>query len=151
MSAPRLLFVCLGNICRSPAAEAVVRARATADGVEVATDSAGTGGWHVGNPPHPPMQGAARRRGIDMSDLRARQFGTEDFDRFDQIFVMDRANKRNVEAMRPRGATTPVTLFLDETGTDGAEVPDPYYDDSYDRSLDLIEEAAEALLARLAR
>ena len=102
----RLLFVCLGNICRSPAAEGVLRSLAP----EMHIDSAGTGDWHVGDPPFGPMQDAARARGFDLSDLRARQFTAADFDRFDLIVAMDAANLRAIEAQRPAGNTTPVRL-----------------------------------------
>ena len=139
----RILFVCLGNICRSPAAEGVVRARAPG----LVLDSCGTGGWHVGEAPYGPMQAAARRRGYDLSALRARQFGPEDFTRFDLILCMDGANLREVEAQRPAGQATPVRLFTDyapEAGTDA--VPDPYYTRDFDGALDLIEACAEGLL-----
>lgn len=137
-----ILFVCLGNICRSPAAEGVFRALAP----EVETDSAGTAGWHVGNPPHGPMQAAARARGIDLSDLRARQFTPGDFDRFDLIIAMDAENLADIEARRPAGSETPVRLFTDyapETGAD--HVPDPYYTGDYEGALTLIEQAAKGL------
>ncbi|WP_111733584.1 low molecular weight protein-tyrosine-phosphatase [Roseovarius amoyensis] len=142
----RILFVCLGNICRSPAAEGVFRALAP----EVATDSCGTGGWHVGEPPYGPMQAAARARGHDISDLRARQFTPDDFDRFDLIVAMDAANQQEIETRRPTGNTTPVRLLTDfapETGAD--HVPDPYYTRDFDGVLDLIETAARGLKASL--
>jgi len=100
----RILFVCLGNICRSPAAEGVVRSLAP----HLVTDSAGTGGWHVGEAPYAPMQTAARARGYDISDLRARQFSPMDFVRFDLILAMDSENLREIEALRPAEATAPV-------------------------------------------
>jgi protein-tyrosine phosphatase len=139
-----ILFVCLGNICRSPAAEGVVRAMAAAQGVEIVLDSAGTGDWHVGRPPHPPMVAAARARGWDLSALRARQIVREDFDRFDLILGMDRANLAAIERLRPPGNMTPVRLFLGD-----AEVPDPYFDDSFDAALDLVEAGAARLLDQL--
>ena len=146
----RILTVCLGNICRSPAAEAVLRQRADALGLAVEVDSAGTGGWHIGDPPHAPMIRAAARRGIDLAALRARQFGTADFRRFDLILAMDRANLADIEALRPAGATTPVELFLTYAmGAPIDEVPDPYYTGEYDRVLDLIETAAAGLMNRL--
>lgn len=138
----RVLFVCLGNICRSPAAEGVFRTLYPA----CVTDSAGTSGWHVGEPPYGPMQKAARRRGYDLSDLRARQFQSDDFDRFDLIVVMDADNLENAEALRPAGNDTPLRLmtdFLDEPGTD--HVPDPYYTRDFDGTLDLIERAAQGM------
>lgn len=104
-------------------------------------DSAGTGGWHVGDPPYGPMQQAAQRRGIDLSDLRARQFQTADFDRFDLIVAMDRQNLADIERLRPRDNATPVRLMAEK------DVPDPYYTRDFDGALDLIEEAATSLLA----
>jgi len=140
----RILFVCLGNICRSPAAEAATRALCAKRGLDIAVDSAGTGDWHVGHPPHPPMIQAARRRGINLGPLRARQIGQGDFGAFDLILGMDAANLAAIERIRPRGITTPVRLFLEN-----AEVPDPYFDDSYDAALDLIETGAADLVAQL--
>lgn len=142
----RILFVCLGNICRSPAAEGAVRARLP----ELSLDSCGTGGWHVGEVPYGPMQQAAARRGYDLSDLRARQFAVADFDRFDLILCMDGANLRDVEALRPAGAETPVQLFTDYAPEQGADaVPDPYYTRDFDGALDLIEACAVGLEAAL--
>ena len=138
----KVLFVCLGNICRSPAAEGVFRTLAP----EVETDSAGTGDWHVGEPPYGPMQAAARARGVDLSDLRARQFQAEDFARFELILAMDGQNLRDIEAQRPVGSETPVRLFTDyapETGAD--HVPDPYFTRDFEGALDLIEVAARGL------
>ena len=141
---PRILLVCLGNICRSPAAEGVARAMAGARGIDVVLDSAGTGGWHVGAPPHPPMVAAARTRGWDLSDLRARQVVRDDFARFDLILGMDRANVAALARLRPPGNATELGLFL------GAEeVPDPYFDGSFDAALDLIEAGAARLLDQL--
>lgn len=142
----KILFVCLGNICRSPAAEAIFRVQCP----EVETDSAGTSDYHVGEPPYGAMQQAAAKRGIAMSDLRARQFVRRDFQDFDLIVVMDRANQRAVEALRPAGATTPVILFAPLAagfGTD--EVPDPYYSRDFNGCLDLLEAAAEGLKRQL--
>ncbi|MEQ9695072.1 low molecular weight protein-tyrosine-phosphatase [Shimia sp. SDUM112013] len=143
----RVLFVCLGNICRSPAAEGVFRQMVSG----VQTDSAGTGSWHVGEPPYGPMQAAARARGYDFSDLRARQFEAADFDRFDLILGMDASNIANMERLRPAGSTTPLRLFTDyapERGMD--EVPDPYYTRDFDSVLDLIEDCARGLATKLA-
>lgn len=142
----RVLFVCLGNICRSPAAEGVFRTMAP----DIVTDSAGTGGWHVGEPPYGPMQGAALARGFDLSDLRARQFCAADFERFDLIVAMDASNLADIERQRPKGSATPVRLFTDyapEAGMD--HVPDPYYTRDFDGALDLIDIAARGLVASL--
>lgn len=142
----RILFVCLGNICRSPAAEGVFRARAP----HHATDSAGTSGWHIGDPPYGPMQKAAQSRGIKLDDLRARQFGPVDFDRFDLIIGMDADNIADIEALRPAGNETPVRLLTDFAPHIGADhVPDPYYTRDFDGALDLIEAAVEGLDAHL--
>lgn len=142
----RILFVCLGNICRSPAAEGVFRQ--IADGIE--TDSAGTGQWHVGKPPYRPMQEAALARGYDLSDLRARLFTPADFERFDLIIAMDDANLSDIEQQRPTGQTTPVRLFTDYAqDTDMDHVPDPYYTRDFTGALDLIEKAAHGLKASL--
>ena len=138
----RILFVCLGNICRSPAAEGVFRALCP----EVQTDSAGTSDWHVGEPPYGPMQAAARARGLDISDLRARQVTPADFDAFDLLIAMDQGNMDKIEALRPRGNQTPLRLFTDYAPQSGMDhVPDPYYTRDFDGCLDLIEAAAKGL------
>ena len=143
----RVLFVCLGNICRSPAAEGVFSALAEAAGAEIAADSAGTSGWHLGEPPHPPMIRACARRGIDISALRARRFEAADFGRFDLLIAMDEDNLREIERQRPAGSETPVRLLLDHAPQCGLrEVPDPYYSGDYEQALDLIEAGARGLL-----
>lgn len=142
----RILFVCLGNICRSPTAEGVFRAL----NPEAETDSAGTASWHVGKAPYGPMQEAALARGYDLSDLRARQITRADFDRFDLIIVMDDSNRADVERLRPSGSSTPVRLFTDFAPGSGMDhVPDPYYTRDFDGALDLIEKAARGLQAHL--
>ena len=133
----RVLFVCLGNICRSPAAEGVMRKLAP----DWVIDSAGTGGWHVGDPPYGPMRAAALRRGIDLGSLRARQFNVDDFDRFDLIVAMDHKNLSDIERLRPAGTTTKVQMMARQ------DVPDPYYTRDFDGALDMIEAAAVSLLA----
>ncbi|WP_050603372.1 low molecular weight protein-tyrosine-phosphatase [Ruegeria sp. 6PALISEP08] len=144
----RILFVCLGNICRSPAAEGAFRARAP----HHATDSAGTMGWHAGNPPYGPMQAAAKARGFDLSDLRARQFTAADFERFELILGMDANNIADIEGLRPAGNDTPVRLLTDfATDTQADCVPDPYYTRDFDGALDLIETAVDGLAAHLER
>ena len=134
----RILFVCLGNICRSPAAEGVMRKIAP----DWEIDSAGTGGWHVGEPPYGPMQAAARARDIDLSQLRARQFERGDFDRFELIIAMDSQNRQDIERIRPSDNHTPVELMAD------IDVPDPYYTRDFDGALDIIQAAAARLLER---
>ncbi len=146
----RILFVCLGNICRSPTAEGVFRHMAGAAGLEVSVDSAGTSDWHVGDPPYGPAQAAARARGIDLSGMRARQFTAADFDDFDLIIAMDADNLANIERLRPAGNSTPARLFTDFAPHAGADhVPDPYYTRDFDGTLDLIEEASRGLIAHL--
>lgn len=141
----RVLFVCLGNICRSPTADAVLR-RARPD-LEV--DSAGTAGWHVGKAPYGPMQDAARARGIEMSDLRARQFEAADFTRFDLIVGMDAQNIADMERLRPAGNETRLVLLAPYAGTGEDTVPDPYYTRDFDGALTLIEQAIEGLSAEI--
>lgn len=145
----RILFLCLGNICRSPAAEAVTRQMARQRGAELHLDSAGTGPWHVGEAPYGPMQRAALARGYDMSGLRARQLTSADFDRFDLILAMDVENLREARARKPAQSRADLRLFLQgDSGPDA--VPDPYYTRDFDGCLDLIEEGACAVLAELA-
>ncbi|KQI71430.1 phosphotyrosine protein phosphatase [Loktanella sp. 5RATIMAR09] len=137
----RIVFVCLGNICRSPAAEGVMRKLAP----HLMLDSAGTGGWHVGDAPYGPMQEAAHTRGYDLSGLRARQFARTDFENFDLIVAMDRQNKADIERLRPKGNATPVQCLADK------DVPDPYYTRDFDGALAMIERAARRLLADISR
>ncbi|MEM9234358.1 MAG: low molecular weight protein-tyrosine-phosphatase [Pseudomonadota bacterium] len=143
---PRLLFVCLGNICRSPVAEGIMRTRARARNISVEVDSAGTGGWHVGNPADARMEAAAAQRGYDLSDLRARQADPGDFYVFDHIYAMDRSNYADLEDIRPHDATASLRMFLGLTG--GGDVPDPYYGgaDGFDHVIDLVERAVDAIL-----
>lgn len=148
----RILFVCLGNICRSPAAEAVFAAKARTAGLDLVIDSAGTSDWHVGEPPYPPMIAAAAARGYDLAPLRGRQARAADFGAFDLIVAMDRKNLARLEALRPAGNTTPVRLLMGYAPGCGLdEVPDPYYTRDFDATLDLVEAAAEALVAALTR
>ena len=150
----RILFVCLGNICRSPTAEAVVRALAALEapdlGLEV--DSAGTAGYHVGELPDPRMRAAAARRGYDLDTLRARIVEPRDFERFDLILAMDRENLAVLHRRAPEQARERVRLFL-EFAPDGEleEVPDPYYGgpNGFEEVLDLVEGAARGLLSYL--
>ncbi len=141
----RILFVCLGNICRSPTAEAVLRLSRP----EIVCDSAGTAGWHVGKPPYGPMQDAAQARGIDMSGLRARQVVPADFARFDLLIAMDPQNRADLETLRPDGSDTPLRLLAPYAGGDEEAVPDPYYTRDFDGALDLIERAVAGLSAQI--
>jgi len=145
----QVLFVCLGNICRSPTAEGVVRDMAARGGIAIATDSAGTSDWHLGDPPYEPMQQAALARGYDLSDLSARRVSADDFWAFDLIIAMDADNLANLEGLRPAGNTTPVELFLNYAETPLSDVPDPYFTRDFSQTLDLVEEAAKGLLATL--
>ncbi|MDA5092494.1 low molecular weight phosphotyrosine protein phosphatase [Aliiroseovarius sp. KMU-50] len=150
----RVLFVCLGNICRSPSAEGVFRSIAaqSAPELDLVIDSAGTSDWHVGAPPYGPMQQAARGRGYELAPLRARQFLRNDFDRFDLIIGMDRENVANIERLRPTGSNTPVKIFTDYAPDSGMDhVPDPYYTRDFDQTLDLVEAASRGLLTSLNR
>ena len=150
----RILMVCTGNICRSPTAEGVLRGMAETLGVAAAieVDSAGTQGYHVGDPPDERSQEAARKRGYDISGLRARRVAPEDFHRFDLILAMDREHLAILEQSRPSNAQCQVQLFLDYARRAAAsEVPDPYYGgpSGFEHVLDLIEDAAAGLIASL--
>ena len=144
----RLLFVCLGNICRSPAADGLARAMIAARGLDWQVDSAGTGAWHVGHPPDNRMISAAANRGVDLTQLRARQAEADDFFRFDYVFAMDRNNLADLELIQPANAPARLSLFL-ETG----DVPDPYYggDDGFDHVLDLISDRLETVFQTLSQ
>lgn len=149
-----VLFVCMGNICRSPTAEGVVRHRAARLSLPrpLALDSAGTIGFHAGDPPDPRTVRAARRRGIELGDLRARQLTAADYTRHDLMLVMDERNLRDVLRAAPDGATARIGLFLEYApGLGVREVPDPYYEgpEAFERVLDLAEVAGEGLLAAL--
>jgi protein-tyrosine phosphatase len=126
--ATAVLFVCLGNICRSPLAEAAFRLEAQRRGLEVEVDSAGTGNWHVGEPPDRRAVGVAARHGVDISHLRARQVSREDFERFDHILGLDRDNLAQLRALAPAGSRARLSLLLDHVaGREGEPVADPYY------------------------
>jgi protein-tyrosine phosphatase len=151
-----LLFVCLGNICRSPTAEGVFRHLAALEAPELAViaDSAGTGDYHIGDPPDIRSQRAALRRGIDLSGLRARQVSALDFDRFDLILAMDRSNLRTLQAQRPKGSRAELRLLLEfAEGLDDLEVPDPYFGgrEGFERVLDLVTLGSRGLIAALER
>ena len=150
----RVLFVCLGNICRSPTAHGVFSHQVSSAGLadRVLVDSAGTGAWHVGEPPDSRATAAARGRGYDLTPLRARQVRSGDFEEFDYILAMDRSNLSHLEAMRPGGYAGHLGLFLDfHPSPPFREVPDPYYggEKGFEDVLDLIEAAGQGLLTRL--
>ena len=128
---PAVLFVCLGNICRSPLAEAAMRAEAARAGVDLVVDSAGTGAWHAGEPPDPRARAVARRHGVDIDAYQARQVRADDFHRFDHIVALDADNLAALVALRPSGATARLSLLLDHVdGRAGEAVADPYWGDA---------------------
>lgn len=145
----RVLIVCLGNICRSPTAEAVLRAMAEECGLDLEVDSAGTSGWHVGDRPYGPAIEEGARRGYDLTPIRARGFGPGDFGAFDLILGMDSQNVADIEAMRPAGNATPVALFTSALPGPARAVPDPYYTRDFEGAFELIEASARALLDQL--
>jgi len=150
----KILFVCLGNICRSPTAAGVVRTLAAREAPELSieVDSAGTAAYHVGEPPDPRTRQAAARRGYDLSALRARIVEPADFERFDLIVAMDRENLRVLRQRAPPAAHERLRLLLEFAPEAGPEdVPDPYYGgpNGFEEVLDLIEAAARGLLAHL--
>lgn len=147
----------MGNICRSPTAEGVLRHRAAALGelLDIQIDSAGTHGYHAGSPPDPRAVSAAARRGIDISGQRARAVELADFERFDLILAMDDENLRALESMRPENSRADLQLFLGYccSNDEIRSVPDPYYGGSagFERVLDIIDDASESLLEGLRR
>jgi len=150
-----VLFVCMGNICRSPTAESVFRRHATLAGLQdqLFIDSAGIGDWHAGEAPDSRAVTHARKRGYDLTALRARQVDLDDFTRFHWIFAMDLHNLRDLQALSPPGFGGHLGLFLDVVPEIGLrEVPDPYFGGAagFETVLDLTERASEALLARIA-
>lgn len=151
----RVLFVCTGNICRSPTAEGVFRSlvagRSLQDRIEA--DSAGIGGWHVGEPPDPRTQQTAAARGVDLSAQRARQVRADDFMLFDFIVAMDRGHAQSLSEQCPPSEAHRISLFLERVpGAGTLDVPDPYYggDDGFERVMDMIETGAAALLDEIA-
>ncbi len=147
----KILCVCLGNICRSPAAEGVLRAQSLARGLELTIDSAGTGAWHAGSPPDKRMIAAARARKIDISAQRARQVALSDFYEFDFLLAMDASNHADLIDMAPPNKECAIKLFLDHAGGDIRETPDPYYGgpDGFEQVLDLVERGAAGFLDHL--
>lgn len=154
MRNPAILFLCLGNICRSPLAEGAARAAFAEAGIAATLDSAGTGDWHIGHPPDRRAQAEARRRGADIGDLRARQLAREDFYRFDLILAADEANLRDARALAPADATAELRLMLDLVpGRAGDSVTDPYYGDDggFAATWDDVSAVAAALVSASAR
>ncbi len=152
----RVLAVCLGNICRSPAAEAAIAEAASAAGVDVEVDSAGTGAYHIGEPPDERMRTAAAGAGLAISG-RARQFEPADFDRFDLIVVMDQHNLRDVLAQASdadeAGRVQLFRAFDPDAELDDLDVPDPYYGgtDGFRHVVDMVRRAAAGLIADVSR
>lgn len=146
--AMRILCVCLGNTCRSPMAQGAIEAMAKAAGLVIEVDSAGLAARQPGKPPDPRGLATAAKRGYDNAAQRSRQIGPADFAAFDLILAMDRSNLDALERLRPAGARAGMRLFHPE----GRDIPDPWHGDlpDYERALDLIEEAARALVATLA-
>ena len=149
-----ILFVCMGNICRSPTAEGVFRKLLADAGLEgrVTVDSAGTHGYHLGAPPDRRASAAARARGFDLSALRARRVVVEDFEAFDLIIAMDSDNLADLRAMAPEGGRAETRRLLEYSdGSHGHDVPDPYYGglNGFELVLDLVERACGRLLEDL--
>lgn len=151
---PSVLFVCLGNICRSPLAEAAMRAEAKAAGLDIEVDSAGTGDWHVGSAPDRRAQATARRYGIDISGYRGRQVEAGDFTSFTHIFALDVDNLRNLRRLAPPDVTAHIGLLMDMVpGRVGQSVQDPYYggDEGFETTWSDVTAAARALATTLGK
>lgn len=146
----RLLFVCTGNICRSPTADAVARSRVAGLGLDWTVDSAGTGGWHEGEAPDPRAIEAGARRGYDLASLRARAVEIADFTRFDHIIALDRGHERHLRRMAPSGTGAQISRLMVWAGPGvPLDVPDPYYDDgdAFTDVLDLVERGIDGFIA----
>lgn len=148
----KILCVCLGNICRSPAAEAAIRAAADREGLNVEVDSAGTGSWHIGDPPHPESVAAGARSGLSLTG-RARKFNTIDFDRFDIILAMDEANRSELVAMAPsKESQAKIRLFRTfDPDTNETEIPDPWGGptEGYEETIRIVIAAADGLIEQI--
>jgi len=152
MTNPSVLFVCLGNICRSPTAEAVFRKRAADAGLDVRIESAGTGAWHVGECPDSRAIEAGERQGYSFAGQSARKVTSDDFAMFDYILGMDHKNLKSLESLCPETYSGTLALFLDFAKTiSAAEVPDPYYGgpDGFENVITLIEAASDGLIETL--
>ena len=143
-------MVCLGNICRSPLAEGILKSKVNLNHITI--DSAGTAGYHVGNPPDPRSIKVAKENGIDISQQRCRKFSVSDFDAFDLIYVMDKSNYNTIIGLaRTKDDTEKVRLLLSGTNLDTKEVPDPYYDskDGFEKVFLMIDQACDQIAAGL--
>lgn len=153
MKKQRILFVCLGNICRSPTAEGVFRKLVEDAGLtkDFEIDSAGTGNWHVGQAPDARAQAACRKAGLDISTHRARQVKPEDFERFDKILACDAANRADLLRMAPKGSKAEISLLMPYAQTGENEVPDPweYGPEAFDETLSRCQAACRGLLKSL--
>ncbi|AQM69460.1 Low molecular weight protein-tyrosine-phosphatase YfkJ [Vibrio campbellii] len=147
----KLLVVCMGNICRSPTGEAVLRAKAKEQGISVEVDSAGTIGYHAGNPPDARSMQAGKQRGYSFKGMRSRKVTVGDFDEFDMVLAADKANLADLLDICPTEHRHKVSLFLSHGDSDYDEIPDPYYggDAGFELVLDLIEGASEVILKKL--
>lgn len=152
----KVLFVCMGNICRSPTAQGIFAALLEREGLQnvIEVDSAGTHSYHIGNPPDRRAQASAQRRGIDLSGLRARRVEQRDFEQFDYVLAMDQENYRHLEALCRDDHRRKLRLFMEfAPHLNEPEVPDPYYGGAsgFERVLDMVEEAAQGLLDHIRR
>jgi protein-tyrosine phosphatase len=150
--AAKILMVCLGNICRSPLAEGIMRSKLSNDFI---VDSAGTGGWHAGELPDKRSIATAKNKGLDITHQRARQFKISDFESFDYIYVMDNSNYKDVIALAPNDeAKSKVKLILNELfPNENVDVPDPYYggQDGFENVFDMLNEACDVIARKLKR
>lgn len=150
----RILFVCMGNICRSPVVEAVARARFARAGLDIEVDSAGTEDYHIGEPPDRRSLASASARGYDASAHRARRADADDFERFDKLLVMDRVNLRALTRMAPGEGHDKIAMFLPWAGVDDPhDLPDPYYGQAqdFDNVVTLAEQGIDGLIERLGK
>lgn len=148
----KILFVCLGNICRSPTAHGVMLKKLAEQKLDwITVDSAGTASYHIGRPPDKRSQVAARKAGYDLSSQRARQVEVDDFYNFDVIYAMDKANLANLRNMQPSDSTAQISLFLEQGKSELNEVPDPYYgaEDGFSLVVELCEDACDGIISKL--
>lgn len=151
-SLPSFLFVCTGNICRSPLADLAMRREAEKRGLALDIDSAGTGDWHVGDLPDPRSRSVAKKHGLNASILRARQVTKTDFDRFTHIIALDHSHLKALQRMKPTHSTTQIFLLLDEVaGREGDDIIDPYYGsaEGFETTWTEVELGCQALAKRL--